>query len=232
MFLLDAALRAATLLWRRFYTTPCASRKSSGGAVNLLGRRRESSGERRRKGSAGRKVWGKKCGEGSAGRKVWGGKRGEKIGKSAGRKQKPLRACASSGKIAPAVSEKSGTSSGGGGSGLLGGFRGRGSLAAAPGLGRNGRSLSNEFGGHHTGNKQLRAVIVEIDGGTLGIRSRHNSQAVGLVLDGLSFLHCLHNVLLGYATLERKPRSKLLLKLASLVPSIFSRAPNAETKAR
>ena len=40
-------------------------------------------------------------------------------------------------------------------------------------------------------------MVIEIDGGALGIGCRYDSQAEQLMLDGLAFLHYLHNFLLG-----------------------------------
>src|SRR5947209_18880397 len=88
------------------------------------------------------------------------------------------------------------TACGGSSSGFLGSLGGCRGLTAPSGLGRRGGSLADQFGRHHTRNKQLGTMIVEINGGALLIRRGHDSQAVHLMLDGLPFLHCLHNVLL------------------------------------
>jgi hypothetical protein len=43
------------------------------------------------------------------------------------------------------------------------------------------------------------AVIIKINRGALLVGCRHDSQAVHIMLDCLSFLHCLHNVLLDHS---------------------------------
>src|SRR5262249_32703785 len=83
-----------------------------------------------------------------------------------------------------------------GGGGFLAGLRGGGGFAAALGLGRGCRRFSNEFRGENAGHEQLGPMVVKIDSGAFGIRGGDDTQAVNLVLDGLPFLHYLHNFLL------------------------------------
>jgi len=45
-------------------------------------------------------------------------------------------------------------------------------------------------------------MIIKINGRAFRIRGRDNAQAVDPVLDGLPFLHYLHNVLLNFALLD------------------------------
>src|ERR1051325_9185318 len=52
-------------------------------------------------------------------------------------------------------------------SGLLRGFRGRGGLAAALGLGWNGGRFADELSGHDAGDKELGTMIVKINRGAL-----------------------------------------------------------------
>jgi hypothetical protein len=44
-------------------------------------------------------------------------------------------------------------------------------------------------------------MIVEIDRGTLGIRGEYDPHPENLMLDGLAFLHYLHNFLLNNGSL-------------------------------
>src|ERR1700675_4926904 len=81
--------------------------------------------------------------------------------------------------------------------GFLGGFCRCGGCAATLGLVRSCGRFTDQLGGHDAGDKEFRAVIVEVYRGTLHIRSGHNSQTVNVVLNGLTFLHSLHSVLLG-----------------------------------
>jgi hypothetical protein len=82
---------------------------------------------------------------------------------------------------------------------FLGGFRGGRCFAAPLGLGWRGRSFTDQFRRHDAGDEQLGAVIVEIHRGALHIGGGHDSQAVHSMLDGLTFLHYLHNVLLDHS---------------------------------
>src|SRR2546430_11481448 len=86
--------------------------------------------------------------------------------------------------------------SGGGSGSFLRSLCGCRSLTAPLGLRRRGRSFADEFSRHHAGNKQLGTMIIEINGGAFLIRCGDDSQTVDLMLDCLTFLHCLHNVLL------------------------------------
>ena len=43
-------------------------------------------------------------------------------------------------------------------------------------------------------------MVIKIDGGTFRIRGGDDPQAVNFMLDGLAFLHYLHNFLLGHAS--------------------------------
>ncbi len=87
---------------------------------------------------------------------------------------------------------------GSGSSGFLGGFGSSGSLAATLGLRWSGRRFSDELSSHNAGNEQLGAVIVKINRGSLLVGRGNNSQAVRFVLNGLSFCHHLHIVLLDH----------------------------------
>jgi hypothetical protein len=42
-------------------------------------------------------------------------------------------------------------------------------------------------------------MVVEIHGGAFLIRRGYDAQAVHFMFDGLTFLHCLHNILLDHA---------------------------------
>ncbi len=75
-----------------------------------------------------------------------------------------------------------------------------GGLAAPLGLRRRGRGFADQFRRHHAGDEQLWPVIIKINRGTLLVRGSHDSQAVHIVFDCLSFLHCLHIVLLDHST--------------------------------
>jgi hypothetical protein len=88
------------------------------------------------------------------------------------------------------------------GRGFLGGLGNRRGFTAALGLGRRGRGFTDQFGGHNAGDEKLGAVIVKIHCGAFLVGSGHDSQAVHFVLDGLTFLHYLHNVLLGHSQLK------------------------------
>src|SRR5260370_13359761 len=93
-----------------------------------------------------------------------------------------------------------GSCSGGGNFlGSLSSFGGRGRFAAPFGLGWRGRGFADQLRVHHASDEQLWAMVIKIDRGTLLVRCRHDSQAVHLMLDSLSFLHCLHNVLLDHS---------------------------------
>lgn len=93
-----------------------------------------------------------------------------------------------------------GSCSGGGNFfGSLSSFGGRGRFTAPFGLGRRGRGFADQLRVHHAGDEQLWAMVIKINRGTLLVRCRHDSQAVHLMLDCLSFLHCLHNVLLDHS---------------------------------
>src|SRR6266436_4528741 len=87
-------------------------------------------------------------------------------------------------------------SGGSGSSGLLRGFRGSGGFAAALGLGRNSRGFADQFRGHDAGDEELGAVVVEINRRTFLIGRSDNSESIHLMLDGLTFLHYLHRILL------------------------------------
>src|SRR5713226_4802839 len=80
--------------------------------------------------------------------------------------------------------------------GFLGGLGCRGGLAAALGLRRSRGRFTDQFGRHDARYEKLSTMIVEIHGGAFLVGSSHDSQAVHLMLDGLTFLHYLHNVLL------------------------------------
>src|SRR5437764_3362295 len=67
------------------------------------------------------------------------------------------------------------TACGGSSSGFLGSLGGCRGLTAPSGLGRRGGSLADQLGRHHTRNKQLGTMIVEINGGALLIRRSHDS---------------------------------------------------------
>jgi hypothetical protein len=82
---------------------------------------------------------------------------------------------------------------------LFCGFRCRRSLAAALGLWRRSRSLADELGGHDARDKELRAMVVKIHSCPFPVRGRYDAQAVHQMLDRLTFLHYLHNVLLDHA---------------------------------
>src|SRR5205814_10489606 len=56
--------------------------------------------------------------------------------------------------------------------------------------------FADQFGRHDARYEKLSTMIVEIHGGAFLVGSSHDSQAVRLMLDGLTFLHHLHNVLL------------------------------------
>src|SRR5215470_875675 len=56
------------------------------------------------------------------------------------------------------------------GGGFFGSSSDGGSLAAALGLGRRCRRFADQFGSHHASDEELRAVIIEIDRGALGVR--------------------------------------------------------------
>src|SRR5882762_1063564 len=81
-------------------------------------------------------------------------------------------------------------------SSFLGGLGCRGGLAAALGLRRSRGRFADQFGRHDARYEKLSTMIVEIYGGAFLVGSSHDSQAVHLMLDGLTFLHHLHNVLL------------------------------------
>src|SRR5580692_426165 len=81
-------------------------------------------------------------------------------------------------------------------SGFLGGFCGGGCLATALGLGRGCRRFTNEFCHEDAGHEKLGSVVIEINGRAFRIRGRDDPQSVLIVLDGLPFLHYLHNFLL------------------------------------
>ena len=87
----------------------------------------------------------------------------------------------------------------GGCCGFLAGFHGGGCLPAARGFWRGSGRFADEFRNENAGDEQLGPVIVEVDGGALRIRCGDDPQAVNLVLDGLPFLHYLHNFLLKTA---------------------------------
>src|SRR6266849_1573165 len=86
------------------------------------------------------------------------------------------------------------------GSGCRGGFLGglgcRGGLAATLGLWRSRGRFADQFGRHDARYEQLGAVIVKIHGGAFLVGSGHDTQAVHSMLNSLTFLHHLHNVLL------------------------------------
>src|SRR5260370_131880 len=84
--------------------------------------------------------------------------------------------------------------------GSFGSFCGRRCLAAPLGLRRRGRGFADQFRRHHAGHGQLWPVIIKINRGALLVRGSHDSQAVHIVFDCLSFLHCLHIVLLDHST--------------------------------
>jgi hypothetical protein len=86
---------------------------------------------------------------------------------------------------------------GSGGSGLLAGLcRGR-CLAAALCFGRRCRRFANDFSRQETRHEQLGTVIIEIYRSALGIGGKYDPHPEYFVLDGLAFLHYLHNVLLN-----------------------------------
>src|SRR5256885_2050492 len=78
-------------------------------------------------------------------------------------------------------------------SSFLGGLGCRGGLAAALGLRRSRGRFADQFGCHDARYEKLSTMIVEIYGGAFLVGSSHDSQAVRLMLDGLTFLHHLHN---------------------------------------
>src|SRR5580692_2430737 len=82
------------------------------------------------------------------------------------------------------------------GSGLLSGFRGSRSLAAALGFRRCCRRFADQFSGHDAGHEKLGAMIVEVHGGALTIGGGDNAESIYFMLDCLTFCHCLHDVLL------------------------------------
>jgi len=116
------------------------------------------------------------------------------------------------------LGKKTNSGAGGGGSsngssGLLGSFRGGGGFAAALGLGRNSRSFADQFRSHDAGDEELGTVVIKIDGRPFLIGRSDNSESVYLMLDGLTFLHYLHRILLGTFSgdfLERTLRSHSL----------------------
>src|SRR5271166_2533039 len=83
------------------------------------------------------------------------------------------------------------------GGGFLGGFCGCRCLPAALGLGRGCGRFADKFSRQHTGDEQLGTMVIKIDCGTLGIGCRYDTKAEKVMLDGLAFLHYLHNCLLG-----------------------------------
>src|SRR5467141_29052 len=90
------------------------------------------------------------------------------------------------------------------GGSFLGGL-GCGRRFAPPlGLRRRGRCFADQLGRHDAGDEELGTVIVKIHCGALLVGSRHDSQAVHFVLDGLTFLHHLHNVLLGHSRCQSR----------------------------
>src|SRR5207302_4539033 len=82
------------------------------------------------------------------------------------------------------------------GGGFLGGLGCGGGLAATLGLRWSRGRFAGQFGRHDAGYEQLGAMIVKIHGGTFLVGSGHDTQAVHFMLDGLTFLHHLHNILL------------------------------------
>src|SRR5580704_9887674 len=97
--------------------------------------------------------------------------------------------------------------SGRGSRSFLGGLGNRRSFAAALGFRWRGRGFTDQFGGHNARYEKLGAVIVKIHCGAFLVGSGHDSQAVHFVLDGLTFLHYLHNALLGHSL-------KLLIRIS------------------
>jgi len=99
------------------------------------------------------------------------------------------------------INRNLGASSGSGGrgssgGGLLRGLRDGGGFAAALGLRRNSRSFADQFRSHDAGDEELCAVIVEINRCAFLIGRSDNSESIHLMLDGLTFLHYLHRILL------------------------------------
>src|SRR6266849_1072554 len=80
--------------------------------------------------------------------------------------------------------------------GFLSGLGCCGGLAATLGLWRSRGGFADQFGRHDARYEQLGAVIVKIHGGAFLVGSGHDTQAVHSMLNSLTFLHHLHNVLL------------------------------------
>src|SRR6266576_7204951 len=80
--------------------------------------------------------------------------------------------------------------------GFLGGLGCCGSLTATLGLRRSRGRFADQFRRHNARYEQLGAMIVKIHRGAFLVGSGHDTQAVHFMLDGLTFLHHLHNVLL------------------------------------
>lgn len=74
--------------------------------------------------------------------------------------------------------------------------------------------FANDLSRKHAGYKELLPMIIKINGGALRIGGRYDTQAVNPVLDGLSFLHYLHNFLLDFALLDVR-----------LIPLAFGQGP-------
>src|SRR5260370_2555905 len=82
------------------------------------------------------------------------------------------------------------------GGGFLSGVGCGGGFTATLGRWRSRGRFANQFGRHDARYEQLGAMIVKIHGGAFLVGSGHDTQAVHFMLDGLTFLHHLHNVLL------------------------------------
>ena len=67
---------------------------------------------------------------------------------------------------------------------------------------RNSRGFADQFRGHDAGDEKLCAVIVKINRCAFLIGRSDNSESVHLMLDGLTFLHYLHRILLETRWLE------------------------------
>src|SRR5208282_4850082 len=94
--------------------------------------------------------------------------------------------------------------------GFLAGLRYRGGLAPPLRLGRGGGRFADDFSREDAGHKKFRSMVIKINGRALGIRGCDNAQTVYPVLDGLPFLHHLHNFLLNFTRVDSYiPRSLL-----------------------
>lgn len=102
--------------------------------------------------------------------------------------------------------------------GLLYSFSGRRSLPPALSLRRRCRRFANQFRRHDAGDKQLRAMIVKIHGSAFLIGRGHHTQSINVMLDRLSFCHCLHECLLDNSRADESlANSSIRLRLSDRV---------------